>query len=185
MHAALADVLTDLVQNSVEAGARRIDVVLEEGAENIRFAVEDDGKGMDRGTLERASDPFKSDGIKHPGRRVGLGIPFLNMSAQQAGGQVMIESEPGRGTKVEAVFPAGNMDRPPLGDPVLMWLQCLIFEGSYGMGILRTRKGPDDVERSYRIDREELIEALDGLEDAGSLGLLKEYLTSMEQSLNG
>ncbi len=184
MHASLADVLTDLVQNSVEAGAENIAVTLDEGPDEIRFMVEDDGKGMDRGTLEKAEDPFWTDGIKHPGRRVGLGIPFLRQMAEQTGGRVDIDSVPGKGTTVEAVLPASHLDLPPLGDTVLLWMQCLTFGGDYNIGIRRIRRGSGSPEGLYEIDRAELSDALGNLEDAGALGLLRDYLNSLEESLN-
>jgi len=183
MHASLADILADLAQNSVEAGARRITISFSEKPDEIRFTVADDGKGMDEGTLAKALDPFWSDGVKHPGRRVGLGIPFLRQTADQCGGQADIVSKPGEGTRIEAVFPADNVDLPPVGNLALLWLQCLSFEGSYGMEIHRRRElvGRED---AYRIDRDEMSDALGGLEDIGALGLLKEYIVSLEESLN-
>lgn len=184
MHASLADVLTDLVQNSVEAGAQNIAVTFNEGHDEIRFKVEDDGKGMDKGTLERAEDPFWTDGIKHPGRRIGLGIPFLRQMAEQTGGRVEIDSVPGKGTTVEAVFPAFHLDLPPVGDTVLLWVQCLTFGGNYNITVRHIRRDPAGRERLYDIDRVELSAALGGLEDAGALGLLREYLISLEESLN-
>jgi hypothetical protein len=184
MHATLADILTDLVQNSVESGADRIDITLYDGTGEIRFSVADNGRGMDRVALERAEDPFWTDGVKHPGRRVGLGIPLLRQTAEQAGGRVEIDSAPGRGTRVDASFPANHLDRPPLGDPVLLWLQCLIFDGAYGMTIRRVRQSPEGREVSYTLDRAELAEVLGGLEDAFALGALREYLVSQEEYLD-
>lgn len=183
MHASLADVLIDLVQNSVEAGALNIAITLDEGQDEISFKVEDDGKGMDQRTLERAEDPFWTDGIKHPGRRVGLGIPFLRQTAAQVGGRVNIDSVPGKGTGVDAVFPADHLDLPPVGNLALLWVQCLTFDGEYGMTIRRRYREPGGLERSYEIDRVELAEALGGLEDAGALGLLRDYIRSLEESL--
>jgi hypothetical protein len=34
--------------------------------------------------LQRALDPFHTDGIKHPHRKVGLGLPFLVQTAEHA-----------------------------------------------------------------------------------------------------
>ena len=184
MHAALSDILSDLVQNSVEAGASEIRVVFYESPAEVGFSVEDNGKGMDKAELERASDPFRSDGEKHPGRRVGLGIPFLRQCAEQTGGRVDIDSSPGKGTRVKAVFPASHLDLPPSGDIVLLWLQCLTFDGDFNIRIHRSRKDAADGTDEYRIDRAEVSEALGGLEDAGALGLLREYLVSLEEPFN-
>lgn len=175
MHASLADILTDLVQNSIEAGSNLVNIVFIEDIKSIRFTVEDNGRGMNKGTLERADDPFRTDGIKHPGRRVGLGIPFLRQTAEQVGGRVDINSSIGKGTRVEAEFPADHL--------VQLWVQCLSFGGDYEMTIRRVRRDSDDRESLYDINRTELSEALGGLEDAGALGLLMEYVRSLEESL--
>ncbi len=185
MHASLADMLTDVVQNSVEAAAEHISIEYEESDREIRFSVKDNGRGMSRETLERALDPFWSDGEKHPGRRVGLGIPFLRQTAQQCGGTVDIESEPQKGTVVRGVFPADNLDLPPRGNLVLLWLQCLTFEGTYGMTIRRVFRDSSGKEDGYEIDRDEMSRVLDGLESVGSRGLLKEYIESQEDSVTG
>lgn len=183
MHASLADILTDLVQNSIEAGSNLVNIVFIEDIKSIRFTVEDNGRGMNKDTLERVDDPFRTDGIKHPGRRVGLGIPFLRQTAEQVGGRVDINSSIGKGTRVEAEFPADHLDLPPVGDLVQLWVQCLSFGGDYEMTIRRVRRDSDDRESLYDINRTELSEALGGLEDAGALGLLMEYVRSLEESL--
>ena len=86
MHFAVCDFLLDLVQNSVEAGAGTITVSVDDDGEWISASVADDGKGMDEVELERAKDPFYTDGKKHSRRKVGLGIPFLLHAVEQAGG---------------------------------------------------------------------------------------------------
>lgn len=105
--------LLDLVENSVNAGARRVDVFVEENFchDQLRFRVSDDGCGMDDELLHRIRDPFATTQKKI----TGLGIPFLCQSAEQAGGEVAITSSPGRGTVVEAVWQFSHWDRPPMG----------------------------------------------------------------------
>jgi len=82
MHFTLADMVTDITQNAVEAGADTVELEVTEkntpqGAE-FRFIVTDNGKGMTEEELRRATDPFVTDGIKHPNRKIGLGLPFFN-----------------------------------------------------------------------------------------------------------
>jgi len=181
MHATLGDVLSDLVQNSIEAGASDLQINFETDHREIRFSVEDNGRGMDSEALKMADDPFRSDGIKHPERRVGLGIPFLRQAAEQTGGCVDIESVPGKGTRVEAVFNASHLDLPPVGSLVLLWMQCLSFDGDYQMVIHRAGMNADGKRDEYIIDRAELSETLGGLEDINALGLLREYVNSLEE----
>ncbi len=184
MHASLADGIVDLVQNSIEAAAGDIQLVFRESPDELFFRITDSGRGMDKDTLARAEDPFWTDGIKHPGRRVGLGIPFLRQTAEQCGGRADIRSKPGEGTVIEAVFPADHLDLPPLGDMVLLWVQCLLFAGEHEMRIRRERVGANGRLNSYEIDRAELVDVLGSLEDVGALGLLRDYLRGLEDSLD-
>ena len=107
--------ILDIVQNSISAGATLVTLTVDESpAEDLlTMAVGDNGKGMTPEQVSRLSDPFFTSRTT---RKVGMGIPLLMDSARQSGGDVRIESEPGKGTEVTAVFGYSNIDRPPLGD---------------------------------------------------------------------
>jgi signal transduction histidine kinase len=107
--------IMDLAENSMRAGASTVSVRVEEdrGRDRLTLVIEDDGKGMDGRALEAALDPFYST---KPGRRTGLGLPLLAQAAREAGGNLTIDSEPGRGTRVDAVFALSHADLKPLGD---------------------------------------------------------------------
>jgi hypothetical protein len=135
---------------------------------------------MDAAELKRAADPFVTDGVKHPHRKVGLGIPFLIQTAEQSGGGWDIKSEKGKGTTVSAWFDSGNVDMPPVGDIPGMFRSILMFQGPEEICITRSRKG-EGRESSYELRKTEVIEALGGLDDAGSLVLLDKYLRSLEE----
>ena len=62
MHATLCDLITDLVQNSFEADATEITLNVEETGKKLNVVIKDNGKGMSAETLEKAQDPFYSDG---------------------------------------------------------------------------------------------------------------------------
>ena len=79
----------------------------------LTLTIEDDGKGMDDKTKEYALNPFFTS---KKGKKVGLGLAFLSHSAEEAGGAMKIESEPGKGTKMTATFKLGHIDRRPLGN---------------------------------------------------------------------
>lgn len=179
MHYEIVDFLIDIVQNSCEAGARSIDVALDEDEAKVSVRVSDDGKGMDADQLRRALDPFVTDGRKHPGRKVGLGLPFLKQATDQDGGEFFIESEKGRGTEVAFRFDRKNVDCPPLGDVPGMLLTILCLPGAHEMTISRKRGGS-----SYELKKSELTEALGNLEEVSSLALLKQYLRSQEEGVD-
>ncbi|MBU0927639.1 MAG: HAMP domain-containing histidine kinase [Spirochaetes bacterium] len=179
MHFAVCDFLLDLVQNSVEAGARTVSVSVTEGRGLVEACVSDDGKGMDEEELERAKDPFYTDGLKHSRRKVGLGIPFLLQSLELAGGSYGLSSRKGEGTRFSFAFPADGLDTPPLGDVAGLFLSAMCFDGDYELLIRRKAeaRGVD-----YEIRRSEIIEAVGSLDDAGALVSVREYLASQEAS---
>ena len=106
--------LLDLIENSVAAGAGRVDLdVHEDQAEDIlRIVVIDDGRGIPADMLRTATDAFTTT---RDTRKVGLGLPLLAAAAEQAGGRFEVTSEPGKGTTVRAEFQLSHVDRAPLG----------------------------------------------------------------------
>ncbi len=181
MHFTLCDLAADIAQNAAESGASAVEADFTETDREFRFRIADDGKGMTEAELERAKDPFHTDGKKHPGRRVGLGIPFLIQTAAQTGGGWEIRSRKGAGTTVEARFDLTNLDVPPVGDVPGLIRTVLLFEGPAETLVRRTFEGGRG-RTSYEIRKTELADALGGLEDAGALVLLGEYLRSLEET---
>ena len=68
---------------------------------------------MDEEFVKNVTDPFTTTRTT---RKVGMGIPLLKMSAEQAGGEFKINSKLGEGTEVMATFELNHIDRVPLGD---------------------------------------------------------------------
>ena len=189
MHFTLTDLVTDITQNGAESGADEVVLEVSEtldsfGKGEFRFTVKDNGKGMTSEELKRAQDPFVTDGVKHPHRKVGLGLPFLIQTAEQSGGGWKMESikrpEPGHGTMVSAWFDLANVDTPPLGDIPGMFRSVLLFNGPGEIVIQRLRDTPEG-RIDYEVRKTELIDALGELEDTQSLILLGQYLGSLEE----
>jgi len=176
MHFEITDFIVDIVQNSCEADASLVAVELDESQKYMDIRIRDDGKGMDEGEKARAMDPFVTDGRKHPGRKVGLGLPFLKQAIDQSGGRFSLRSEKGKGTEVVFRFDKGQIDCPPLGDVVGLFLSILCLPGGQEMTIARKKTG-----LSYVLKKSELAEALGDLERGSSLVLLKQYLRSQEE----
>jgi len=107
--------ILDIVQNSIRAEARRVEIEIREElkTDQLVISIIDDGKGMDLDTLAQVTDPFFTTRTT---RKVGLGLSLLKQNAEQAGGCFSIDSEPGKGCKTTAVFGLSNIDRQPLGD---------------------------------------------------------------------
>ena len=109
--------LLDIIENSVRAAAKNIKVrVINDRKQNLlRIIVEDDGVGMDTGTLEMAQNPFYTSKEKRA-KKVGLGIPLFKQNAELANGSFNMTSEPGFGTVLTADFELDHIDRMPLGN---------------------------------------------------------------------
>jgi len=107
--------ILDLVQNSIEAGATVIDIDLLEypSADQLIIEVRDNGRGMDPAALAKATDPFHTTRTT---RKVGMGLSLLSEAARAAGGRVEIDSKPGVGSRVRAIFQYCHIDRAPVGD---------------------------------------------------------------------
>ena len=186
LHFTLADLITDITQNACESGAALVELEVKEDGREFRFTVRDNGKGMSKEELSRALDPFVTDGVKHPQRRVGLGIPFLIQTAEQSGGGWDIQSDNGNGTRagsgttVAAWFDTANVDMPPVGDIPGMFRSILMFEGPEEVVINRSLYRDGMEANNYELRKSELTEALGSFEDAGALALLGQFLRSQE-----
>lgn len=113
----------DIVENSIRANARNINIMIMEDRKNdlLALVIEDDGEGMDDKTRENALNPFFTT---KKGKKVGLGLPFLSHSAEEANGTMKVESEPGKGTVITATFKLRHIDRKPFGN-LNETLKCL------------------------------------------------------------
>jgi len=89
-------------------------------ADFVKVAVADNGQGMPPEVKARVFEPFFT--TKDIGKGSGLGLPQVYGFAQQSGGQVTIDSDPGAGTIVTLLLPRSMTDpvtRPdlPSGPP--------------------------------------------------------------------
>jgi anti-sigma regulatory factor (Ser/Thr protein kinase) len=107
--------ILDIVQNSISAQAYKIEIIIDENISEDQYVITiiDNGKGMDEEMLKNVTDPFFTTRTT---RDVGVGLSLFKQNAEQTGGTLTIESKPGEGTTVKAVFGFKHIDRLPLGD---------------------------------------------------------------------
>ena len=123
----LSDNIFDLVQNSIRAKAREIQVSIEEDTSKnlFRIIIKDDGQGVRPDQLSKIKDPFFTS-RPNTTRKVGLGLALMDATCQQSGGTLSIESKYRFGTTITALLEHDNIDRPPLGNLPDMFSSIMI-----------------------------------------------------------
>ena len=132
--------ILDIVENSIAAGAGCIQIIVEEdiSRDRLEITIVDDGRGMNDEESRKALDPFFTTKTV---RRVGLGLPMFREAARQAGGDMTIESEGGRGTIIRATFQHSHLDRQPLGDLEATLVTLVVGNPEVRIKFCHRRKG--------------------------------------------
>jgi hypothetical protein len=170
--------MLDIAENSIAAGARNIELIVEEDLANdrLRLCVADDGCGMDAEMVSMVANPFITTRTT---RKVGLGIPLLKAAAEACQGGLEIASTPGVGTKIWAEFQHSHIDRMPLGDLASTMLTLCI---SYPQAHWVLRYAVD--RREFVFDDQPIKETLQGvpLTEPDVLAFLR---TLLEDGISG
>lgn len=149
--------ILDIVQNSIVGGASFIEISIniQTGKNIFEITIVDNGCGMDEEMLNHVTDPYTTTRTT---RKVGLGLPLLKHTAEQANGYVKVYSEKKCGTKVYAVLQNDHIDRPDLGD--IAGTIVLIAAANHTLEIKYIHQIND---KQYIFDTREIKEALDGI----------------------
>lgn len=119
--------ILDMIQNSIEAGATKVEIIIDEDfkTDTLCLEVQDNGRGLTEDQIVKVLDPFFTT---RKTRHIGLGLPLLREACRRCEGDLMIRSNPGKGTAIQATFRHSHIDRAPLGDLPSVLLTALFSE---------------------------------------------------------
>jgi len=120
----LEQILLNLLVNARDAVAGQGTIELSTSADEVStswgwalqrvcLAVRDDGCGMSPEVLARATEALFTTKERSGG--TGLGLSTIQVLARRMGGELVLESEPGRGTTVRVLLPAEPVE---VGEPL-------------------------------------------------------------------
>jgi hypothetical protein len=167
--------ILDISENSIEAGATKINIMINEDTKGnkLMLKIEDNGSGLDEETRQKILDPFyttKKD------KEAGLGISLLAQSAQEADGDLEINSQNGKGTTVTAQFVYDHLDRKPLGNMADTIIALLTGRGADIDIVYEHNKDGDGFTLDTRDIKEELQEV--PIDNPEVLNLLMETINN-------
>lgn len=172
--------ILDVAENSVRAKASLVEILVtaERASDLLTVVIRDNGCGMTREQVQNVIDPFFTTRTT---RKVGLGVPFFKFAAESTGGSFSIESEPGRGTTVTAVFGLSSIDRMPLGNMTETIHMLITFHPEIDFLYRYSVDG-----RSFTLDTREFREVLEGVpfNEPEVSSYIKEYLTENHREVN-
>ena len=147
----------DVAEKSTRAGASLVQITIaaDTVADQLTIVIADNGCGMTPEQVAQVTDPFFTSRTT---RKVGLGVPFFKYAAEAAGGSFSIESEPGVGTTVTAVFGLSHIDRMPLGDITSTIHTLIVYHPETDFLYRYHYNG-----RSFTLDTREFKEVLEGV----------------------
>jgi PAS domain S-box-containing protein len=102
--AALDQVVYNLIENALEAGARRVVIRTGHEPDAVSLEVSDDGRGIPPDDLSRVVDPFFTTRRGRGG--TGLGLSLAYGIVRGHGGSLELASRVGRGTTVTVRLPS-------------------------------------------------------------------------------
>ena len=153
--------ILDVAQNSINAGATLIEIIINEQSGKLTVTIKDNGCGIPEDALQKVTDPFYTTRTT---RKVGLGLPLFKMAAEQTGGDMSIlstaiQKDPlNHGTAVTAHFFTDHIDSTPLGDIISSIITLIQGHPDTDIYFKHTA-----LENEVLLDTRKLREILDGV----------------------
>ncbi len=108
-------VFVNIIKNALQAmpqgGKLRVDGIV--GSEDITLHFQDSGAGLTHQELGQIFQPFYS--TKEGTQGLGLGLPICRKILERYTGQLIVESQPGKGTKVTILLPKSGLGEHLVG----------------------------------------------------------------------
>jgi len=116
IHRAMLNVMTNAIDACDEVDQGQVTVRAEYSADEkvARLFVEDNGPGIAPDELEVIFNVFVS---RKGGRGTGLGLPVSRKILEEHGGQILVESQPGQGSRFTLELPSGQPPAEREADP--------------------------------------------------------------------
>lgn len=173
--------LLDIIQNSIKAGAHKIDVSVEADPDGaiLRMTVRDNGSGMSPELLQQVTDPFVTTRTT---RSVGLGLSLLQELCSLTGGSLTLTSEVGAGTLLVAELGLESIDRLPLGDLGETWSALIMSCPDLDFRMTLLAPG-----REMTLDTMQMREQLAAvpLNEPAVLQWIREFVVEQQQKIFG
>ena len=123
----IADHIFDILENSINANATEIEVIIKFLNKQFFCQIKDNGTGIKD---ENVIDPFVTSRKE---RKIGLGLPLLKRTAEETGGFLEIFKLKNNGTVVKFEIDFSHIDSKPFGrlsesfvDAMLFWPEVKI-----------------------------------------------------------
>jgi signal transduction histidine kinase len=106
--------LTRVIQNLLQNAIRHtpadgtVTLVARRESDGIEVVVEDSGEGIDPAALAHVFDPFWRGDAARSGDGSGLGLALAKRIVEGLGGEIVVESEPARGSRFAIVMPEAS-----------------------------------------------------------------------------
>ncbi len=101
----IPQVILNIVRNGIQAmeGKGRLEIATYSGNESVHIVIADEGCGIAEENLDKIFTPFYSS--RPDGKGTGLGLSICENIVRRHGGTIQVESELGKGTRFDIVFP--------------------------------------------------------------------------------
>jgi signal transduction histidine kinase len=98
-------IFLNLLTNAADAIEESGEIVIQTSADDqrVRVSISDTGSGIPDDLMSKIRDPFFT--TKEVGKGTGLGLSIVDQIISSHGGELLIESEQGKGTTVTIVLP--------------------------------------------------------------------------------